>query len=133
MAITVKRKEREIRDSGFISFDVVAGDVGKTYDFMGIPEGFRVVDVNVTVDEAFNGTDGTNDNNKISVGIEGDLVRFVPDTLVDSVSGVGFNNRQLTATQTMSVLIDITGGVATTGKATVTVLYAKLPVTKQVY
>ena len=133
MAITVKRKEREIRDSGFISFDVVAGDVGKTYDFMGIPEGFRIVDVNVTVDEAFDGTDGTNDNNKISVGIEGDLARFIPATLVDTVSGISDNKRQLTATQTMAVLVDITGGAATTGKATVTVMYAKLPVSKQEY
>jgi hypothetical protein len=128
MAITVKRKEREIRDSGFISFDVVAGDVGKTYDFMGIPEGFRIVDVNVTVDEAF-----ANDNNNISVGIEGDLVRFVPSTVVNSVKGIGFNNRQLTATQTMAVLIDITGDASAAGKATVTVMYAKLPVSKQEY
>jgi len=128
MAITVKRKEREIRDSGFISFDVVAGDVGKTYDFMGIPEGFRIVDANITVDEAFNGT-----SNKISIGIEGDNVRFVPATDVTSVGGAGLNNRQLTATQTMAVLVDITGGAATAGKATVTVMYAKLPVSKQEY
>jgi len=128
MAITVKRKEREIRDSGFISFDVVAGDVGKTYDFMGIPEGFRIVDVNVTVDEAFDGASA-----KISVGIEGDVVRFVPATAVDAVKGIGFNNRQLTATQTMAVLVDVTGGASTTGKATVTVMYAKLPVSKQEY
>lgn len=133
MAITVKRKEREIRDSGFISFDVVAGDVGKTYDFMGIPEGFRVIGANVTVDEAFNGTDGTNNNNNISVGIEGDVERFVPATIVDDVKGIAFNNRQLTANHTMSVLVNITGGVATTGKATVTVMYAKLPVSKQEY
>ena len=128
MAITVKRKEREIRDSGFISFDVVAGDVGKTYDFMGIPEGFRIVDANVTVDEAFANTD-----NKISVGIEGDFVRFVPATAVDAVKGIGFNNRQLTATQTMAVLVDVTGTASSTGKATVTVMYAKLPIVKQEY
>jgi len=128
MAITVKRKEREIRDSGFISFDVVAGDVGKTYDFMGIPDGFRIVDVNVSVDEAFDGTDA-----KMSVGIEGDVARFVPATAVDAVKGIAFNNRQLTATQTMAVLVDVTGGASTTGKATVTVMYAKLPVSKQEY
>ena len=128
MAITVKRKEREIRDSGFISFDVVAGDVGKTYDFMGIPEGFRIVDANVTVDEAFDGT-----ATKISVGIEGDVVRFIPATAVATIGGIGFNNRQLTATQTMAVLVDVTGGASTTGKATVTVMYAKLPVSKQEY
>lgn len=128
MAITVKRKEREIRDSGFISFDVAAGDVGKTYDFMGIPEGFRVVDANVTVDVAF-----ANADNKVSVGIEGDLVRFVPATAVDAVKGIAFNNRQLTATQTMAILVDVTGSASATGKATVTVMYAKLPVSKQEY
>jgi len=128
MAITVKRKEREIRDSGFISFDVVAGDVGKTYDFMGIPEGFRVVDVNVTIDEAFANTD-----NKISVGIEGDLVRFMPQQQADAIAGFTGNNRQLTATQTMAILVDVVGTASATGKATVTVMYAKLPVSKQEY
>ena len=50
MAITVKRKKREIRDIGMVVFDVVGADVGKTYDFAGVAEGFRILDVNVTVD-----------------------------------------------------------------------------------
>lgn len=128
MAITVKRKNREIRDGGTISFVVTGADVGKTYDFMGIAEGFRVTDVNVTVDTAF-----VNADNKISVGIEGDLVRFIPQTVVNAVSGIGFNNRQLTATQSMAVVVDVVGAASATGEATVTVSYAKLPVSKQEY
>ncbi|MCX6076000.1 MAG: hypothetical protein NTW78_03845 [Campylobacterales bacterium] len=128
MAVTVKRKNREIRNRGTISFVVTGADVGKTYDFMGIAEGFRVTDVNVTVDTAF-----ANADNKISVGIEGDLVRFVPQTTVNAVKGIGFNSRQLTATQSMAIVIDVVGSASATGSATVTVEYAKLAVSKQEY
>jgi hypothetical protein len=128
MAITVKRKNREKRDRGSISFVVKGADVGKTYDFMGIAEGFRVTDVNVTVDAAF-----ANIDNKVSVGIEGDLVRFVPQTLINAVSGIGFNNRQLTAVQSMAIVVDVVGTASATGNATVTVSYEKLPVSKQEY
>lgn len=128
MAITVKRKNREIRDGGTITFKVSGDDVGKTYDFMGIAEGFRVVDVNVTVDTAF-----VNADNKVSVGIEGDLVRFIPQTVVNAVSGIAFNNRQLTATKAMAIVIDVVGTTSATGDATVTVEYVKLPVSKQEY
>jgi|GEM_PF-1977972 len=136
MAIKVKRKNREIRDGGTVTAIFTSADVGTTVDFMGIPEGFRIVDVNVTVDTLFNGTDGTTNDNKISVGIEGDLVRFIPATSVDAVKGITFNNRQLTAVNSMAIVIDITGSgsvAATTGSATVTVSYAKLPASKQEY
>lgn len=128
MAIEVKRNEREIRDSGTITAVFKGSDVAKTLDFMGIPEGFRVTDVNVTVDEAFEKAD-----NKISVGIEGDFVRFIAPTLVNSVKGIGFNNRQFTAVDSTGIVIDITGAASVSGKATVTVSYAKLPVSKQEY
>ncbi len=128
MAITVKRKKREIRDLGVVTFEVTGADVGKTYDFMGIAEGFRVLDVNVTVDEAFSNVD-----NKVSVGIEGDLERFVPQTAVDSVKGIAFNNRQLTAAKSMAIVVDVVGSASAAGKATVSVMYAKLPVSKQEY
>lgn len=128
MAILSNRKNREIRDSGKVSFVVKGADVGKTIDFMGIAEGFRVTNVNVTVNDAF-----ANANNTISVGIEGDLVRFVPATAANAVKGIGFNNRQLTATQSMAIVVDVVGTASTTGNATVTVEYAKLPISKQEY
>lgn len=128
MAITVKRKDREIRDQGIKSFAVTGADVGKTYDFMGLYEGFRLLSVNVTVEEAF-----ANADNKISVGIEGDLVRFVPQTDVNTVTGFGGNNRQFTAPRPMAIVADIVGTASATGKATITVTYAKLPVSKQDY
>ncbi len=128
MSITVKRVPIERRNSGTITFEVKGKDIGKTYDFMGMLAGFRVTDVNLTVDEAFDNTD-----NKISVGIEGDLVRFIPQTAVNAVKGVAFNNRQLTASQTMSVVIDVVGAVSVNGSATVTVAYVKLPDSRQEY
>lgn len=128
MAITVKRKKREIRDQGVVTFEVTGADVGKTYDFMGIAEGFRVLDVNVTVDEAF-----ANADNKMSVGIEGDLVRLCAQTAVNAVTGFRGNNRQLTATKPTAIVVDVVGTASATGKATVTVVYSKLPVSKQEY
>ena len=128
MAITVKRKNREIRDTGTISAVVTGADVGKSLDFMGIPEGFRIVDANITVDEAF-----ANADNKISIGIEGDLVRFIGQTVVNTLAGAGFNNRQFTAVNTTSIIADVVGSASATGKATVTVSYVKLPVSKQEY
>lgn len=128
MSITVKRVPIERRNNGTITFEVSGKDVGKTYDFMGILAGFRVVDVNVSVEEAFDNAD-----NKISVGIEGDLVRFIPQTAVNTLVGAGFNNRQLTAKATMSIVADIVGTASVNGKATVTVQYVKLPDSRQEY
>ena len=128
MAIEVKRKNREIRDSGTITAVFKGADVGKSIDFMGIPEGFRITDVNVTVDTVF-----VNADNKISIGIEGDYERFVPQTLVNAVSGIDFNNRQFTAAISTAIVADIVGTASATGEATVTVSYAKLPVSKQEY
>lgn len=128
MAITVNRKQREIRTQGAISFDVTGADAGKTYDFMGIPAGFRIIDVNVTVDVAF-----ANANNTISIGIEDDLVRFVPATVVNAVKGIAFNNRQLTAPKVMSILADIGGDASATGKATINVVYEKIADARQEY
>ena len=128
MAITSKRKNREIKNHGAISFDVTGGDVGKTYDFMGILSGFRVTNVNVTVDEAF-----ANGDNTISVGLEDDVVRFVPATVVNAIKGIGFNNKQFTASKGTPIVIDIIGSASATGKATVTVEYLKLPDSRQEY
>ena len=128
MAIEVKRKNREIRDNGTVVHVFKGADVGTTIDFMGIPEGFRIVDVNITVDIGFANTD-----NKISVGIDGDLTRFVPQTTISSQKGIGFNNRQFTATGSIAIVVDIVGTASATGEATVTVSYAKLPVSKQEY
>lgn len=129
MAITVKRgKVREIRDQGVVSFEVTGADVGKTYDFMGVYEGFRVLDVNVTVDEVF-----ANADNKISVGIEGDLTRLCAQTTVNAIKGFSGNDRQLTAPRPIAIVADVVGSTSATGKATITVTYAKLPVSKQDY
>jgi hypothetical protein len=128
MAITVRRGKREIRDKGTIVYPFTGADVGKTIDFMGIGEGFRVVNVNVTVDEAF-----ANADNKVSVGIEGDLVRFIAQTTVNSIVGFGFNNRQLTALKPMAIVLDVVGSISAIGAGSVTVMYEKLPVSKQDY
>lgn len=128
MAITSKRKNRERRETGRVSFDVVAGDVGKTYDFMGIAEGFTVTDVNVTVDEAFANLDNT-----VAVGIEGNYNRFITATAVNAVKGISFNSRQLTAPQSMAIVVDVVGTASATGKATVSVAYSKLASSKQEY
>jgi hypothetical protein len=129
MAITVKRKNREIRDHGTVSFKVTGADVGKTIDFMGIPAGFRVLDANLTVDEVFDNAD-----NKISLGIEGGLTRFIGQSDVNAaVAGFAFNNRQFTATAPTAIIVDVVGSASTGGDATVTVTYAKLPVSKQDY
>lgn len=128
MSITVKRVPIERRNAGVITFEVSGADVGKTYDFMGILKGFRITDVNVTVDEAF-----ANANNTISVGTEADMTRFIPATVVNAVKGIAFNNKQLTANTTMSIVVDIVGTASATGSATVTVQYAKQPDSRQEY
>ena len=128
MSIVVNRKNREIRTQGAISFDVTGADVGKTYDFMGIATGFRILDINVTVDTAF-----ANGDNTISVGIEDDFVKFIPATAVNAIKGVSFNNKQFTAPKNTSIVVDVKGTASATGKATVTVLYAKLPDSRQEY
>jgi len=128
MDITVSRKNRENRKQGVVSFDISGSDVGKNYDFMGIIAGFRILDVNVTVDEAF-----SNSDNSIEVGIEDDTQRFVPTTTIDSIKGVAFNNRQFTAVRPISLIASIKGSASADGKATVTVMYSKQFDTRQDY
>lgn len=128
MAITVKRGARERRELGVITFPFSGADVGKTLDFMGVLTGFRVIDVNVTIDTAF-----ANADNKVSVGIEGNLTRFMDQTTINAVKGIPFNNRQLTASKTMSIVLDVVGTASATGEGTVTVVYAKLATSKQEY
>ena len=128
MAIIVKRKNRERDASGTVTFNVTGADVGKTYDFMGIIAGYRIVNVNVTVDEAFSNAD-----NKVSVGLEDDLVRFVPQTAVNAVTGINYNNRQFEAIKPTAICINVVGAASANGKATVTVSYVKLPTARQDY
>lgn len=128
MAITVKRGNRERREVGVITFPFSGADVGKTYDFMGILAGFHVLSANVTINTAF-----ANADNKVSVGIEGDLTRFMDQTTVNTVKGIPFNNRQLTASKTMSIVLDIVGTASATGAGIVTVMYVKTATSKQDY
>ena len=128
MSITVKRVPIERRNMGTITFDITGSDVGKTYDFMGILKGFRITDVNVTVDEAF-----ANADNTIAIGTEADARRFIAPTAMNSVKGIAFNNRQLIANTTMSIIATIAGTASTTGSATITVQYVKQPDSRQEY
>lgn len=128
MAISVRREKREIRDQGVIRTVLTGADVGSSIDFMGIATGFRIIDVNITVEEAFDNADNT-----ISVGIEGDMTRFIGASAANTVAGYGFNNRQHTATATMAIVANVVGTASAGGKAVVTVMYAKLPASKQEY
>lgn len=128
MAIKVERRNREIRDSGRVTKVFTGSDVGSSIDFMGIPEGYRITSVNVTIDEAF-----ANADNKVSVGIEGDYVRFMPQTTINAVKGIDWNHRQMTAAADMAVIVDIVGTASAAGSGTVTVEYAKLPSHRQDY
>lgn len=128
MSITVKRVPVERRNMGTITFDITGSDVGKTYDFMGILKGFRITDVNVTVDQAF-----ANADNTIAVGTEADKSRFITATAMNAIKGIAFNNRQLSANTTMSILATIAGTASATGKATITVQYVKQPDSRQEY
>lgn len=126
--ITVRRNNREARNFGRISIELTGADVSKTIDFAGILAGFRILDVNVTVDEAFANVDNT-----ISVGIEGTVDKFVAVTAVNAIKGIGFNNKQFTAANTTAIVADVIGTASATGKATVTVLYSKQPNSRQDY
>ncbi|MDX9744242.1 MAG: hypothetical protein RBT59_10515 [Arcobacteraceae bacterium] len=120
MPIIERKRKRECTD--FARFDTVitGADVGNTILFAGILPGHTVIDANVTVVEAFENAD-----NNISVGVEGDLVKFIPATTVNAIKGVGFSNKQYTAEKETSLFVNVTGTVSTTGKAIVSIMYAK--------
>jgi len=128
MAVTVNRANREIRGTGAITFDITGLDVGKTYDFMGVAEGFRITGVNVTVDEAF-----ANADNTVSVGTEDSVDKLLAVTAVDAIKGIAGKDTQFTAPQNTPIVVDIKGSPSATGKATVTVEYLKLPTARQEY
>ena len=120
MATVIRRNDRETVDFGRAEITVTGVDVGSTIDFAGILGGFRVVDANVTVEEAF-----ANANNTISIGLEGALTKFVAATAVDAIKGVGFTNVQYKADKPTSIYANIAGAASATGKAIVSITYAK--------
>lgn len=128
MAIISERKKRERRDIGTVTKEILPKHIGTTIDFMGIAEGFRIVAVNVTVEEAF-----TNADNTISVGLEEDFERFIPATGVNAIKGIPFNNRQFTALKSTAIVVDVVGTASATGRAIVTVSYLKQASTVQEY
>lgn len=120
MAIVVKRTDREIVDFGRAEITVTGADVGSTIDFAGIIGGFRIVDANVTVEQAF-----ANADNTISIGLEGALTKFVTATAVNAIKGIGFTNVQYKADKPTSIYANITGEASATGKAVISITYAK--------
>lgn len=120
MAVVQRRRDRETVDFGRAEITVTGADVGSTIDFAGIIGGFRIVDANVTVEEAF-----ANANNTISIGLEGALTKFVAATAVDAIKGVGFTNVQYKADKPTSIYANIAGTASATGKAIVSITYAK--------
>lgn len=116
----VKRSNRECTDFARTQVFLTCEDVGKTVDFAGILGGFTIIDVNVTVVEAF-----TNANNTICVGIEGATDKFIADTAMNSKKGIGYNQMQFKAKKPTSIVAQIKGSASTTGKAVVSVIYAK--------
>lgn len=120
MSVVIKRNDRETVDFGRAEITVIGADVGSTIDFAGILGGFRIVDANVTVEEAF-----ANANNTISIGLEGALTKFVAATAVDVIKGVGFTNVQYKADKPTSIYANIAGTTSATGKAIVSITYAK--------
>lgn len=120
MANVIRRNDRECVDFGRAEITLTGADVGNTIDFAGILQGFTIVDANVTVVQAF-----ANANNSISVGVEGALNKFVADTLVNSIKGIGFTNMQFKADKPTSILVALTGTASSTGKAIVSITYSK--------
>jgi len=119
MAIIVKRKNRECVDFARAETTITNKDVGSSIDFAGILPGFTIIDANLSVIEAFDG------NNSISVGLDGDMEKFIANTNVTTIKGAGFKNIQYKAQKPTSVLVNVTGSTATTGKAIVSIVYAK--------
>lgn len=119
MGIVTRRKDRECVDFARAEITVTAKDAGTTIDFAGVLSGFTIVDANITVVEAFDG------GNKISVGLEDALTKFVAATTASAVKGAGFSNVEFKADKPTSVYVDISNETSTTGKAIVSITYAK--------
>jgi hypothetical protein len=127
MAIISNRVHLEYKDIASIQFEVTPNEIGKEIDFMGLLQGWRVLDVNVTIEEAF-----VNADNKISVGVEqGDCEMFIKSASLNAVGGIGFSNKQYTANSNTSVIATVTGTSSANGKAIVTVMYSKMPVRQE--
>ena len=115
-----KRTNREIVDHGTVQYVVTPSDIGQVIDIAGLISPFRVLDANVTVEEAF-----ANADNTIKVGIEGADNKFIASTAMNAIKGIGFTNMQFTAVKPTAVLCTVGGAASATGKAVVTITYAK--------
>lgn len=105
---------------GVIEKEITILDVGTSGVVVArIPEGARVVNVNVTVDEAYDGTTA----NKVDLGVTGDLTKFQNQLSLAAVGGANSVRQHTAAETTTDVLMSVTGTVAAAGKATVSVLY----------
>ncbi len=126
MAIKVIKSSKERRDRGAISFPLSGGNVGETLDFMRLPEGFTITNVNVSVSEEFT-------NASLDVGVEKDRTRFLESVSLAELKGENMKPHYFSAPKLTSIVLELKGDKDDKGKAEVTVEYLKLPDTRQEY
>lgn len=103
-----------------IELEISKADVGASGVVVArLPEGARILGVNVTVDEAFDGATA----NTITVGVAGAVDKFQSAVSLASVSGNNSARQHTVTDTTKDVIMSIAGTTATTGSGTVTVLY----------
>lgn len=85
-----------------------------------LPMGAHVHAVNVTVDEAFNGTD-----NKITVGVAGTLNKFQNAFSLAALAGNTSTRQHNVAETTKDIIMSVSGTTATAGMAYITVDFVK--------
>jgi len=113
-------KQTERKNHGTIILPLTIADITASGKAIAqLPIGTRILSVNVTVDEVFNGT-----TNTITLGVTGTTTKFHSSFSLASIAGANSTRQHTTAETTAAVLLTIAAAGATTGKATVTIDYA---------
>lgn len=109
------------KNHGTIIVPITKDNVGDSGVIIAkLPEGARIHSVNVTVDEAFDGTTA----NTITIGVAGTTNKFHNALSIASVAGATSVRQHTAAVGTQEILMSVGGSTATTGKADVTIDFA---------
>jgi len=114
---------REHKNIGVVLTTITKDNVGNNGIVVAkVPVGTRIVNVNLSKDEAFNGT------NNINIGVEGNATKFHNGVGLGTVGGVDSVMQHTATSNNQEVLVSVGGSVSTTGSAIIAITYV-LPTT----
>jgi hypothetical protein len=107
----------EHKNIGFMMVKLKKDDVGKTSVICKVPVEARVTEINLTVDEAFTGT------NTLTLGVFGKTSKFFNAASLATIGGVNSQTHHSAGDTDNEIIMSLGGNSSTAGSATLGISY----------